>query len=45
MCHTHKEIMDIVDVQKQMKEFVLAKDSRAAVFGHIGTLYLKAILI
>jgi hypothetical protein len=36
MCHIHKEIMDTVDVQKLMKEFVLAKDSRAAVFGHIG---------
>ena len=36
MCHTHKEIMDTEDVQTLMKEFVLAKYSRAAVFGHIG---------
>ena len=35
--HVHKDIglLDSVDVQKLMKEFVLAQEKRAAVFGHI----------
>jgi len=35
ICHVHKDILDSVDVQKLMKEFVLAQEKRAAVFGHI----------
>ena len=35
ICHVHKHILDSVDVQKLMKEFVLAQEKRAAVFGQI----------
>ena len=32
--HVHEDILDSVDVQKLMNEFVLAQEKRAAVFGH-----------
>jgi hypothetical protein len=35
LCHVHKYIMDAVDVNELMKEFVLARDNRVAVFGQI----------
>ena len=33
LCHVHKYIMDTIDVNELMKEFILARDNRAAVFG------------
>ena len=35
VCHVHKDVLDAVDVQQLMREFILKRDSRAAVFGHI----------
>jgi len=35
LCHVHKYIMDAIDVKELMKEFVHARDNRAAVFGQI----------
>ena len=35
ICHVHKDIMDTTDVNTLLKEFVLARDTRAAVFGHV----------
>lgn len=35
VCHVHKDVLDAVDVRQLMKEFVLSRDSRATVFGHI----------
>ena len=35
LCHIHKDVMDIIDVNELMKQFVLGRDNRAAVFGHI----------
>jgi hypothetical protein len=34
-CHIHKDIMDSINVNELMKEFVLARDSRAVLFGRI----------
>jgi len=31
LCHLHKYIMDAIDVNELMKEFVYARDNRAAV--------------
>jgi len=35
ICHVHKDIMDTVDVQALMNEFVLSKDNRALIFGRV----------
>lgn len=35
ICHVHKDIMDTIDVKTLMKEFVLARDTRVAVLGHV----------
>lgn len=35
ICHTHKERMDELDVNRLLVEFVAARDSRATIFGKI----------
>ena len=37
ICHVHNDIMDTIDVNRPtlLKEFVIARDTRAAVFGHV----------
>ena len=37
ICHVHKEILDTVDMHQLMKEFILANDTRASVFGYMPT--------
>ncbi|MDD1617309.1 MAG: hAT family dimerization domain-containing protein, partial [Methylococcaceae bacterium] len=35
ICNVHKDVMDTINVNELMRDFVLAKDNRAAVFGHV----------
>lgn len=37
LCHVHKDIIDDIDVDEIMKEFILSRDNRATIFGHIVT--------
>jgi len=37
LCHVHKDIIDNINVDEIMKEFILSRDNRAAIFGHIAT--------
>jgi hypothetical protein len=34
ICHVHKHVMDELDVNELMQEFIMCKDARAIVFGH-----------
>jgi len=35
ICHVHKDVMDEVDVDELMKEFILHRDNCGVVFGHV----------
>lgn len=35
ICHVHKDLMDEIDVNELMQEFILCRDTRSVVFGHI----------
>ena len=35
LCYVHKDIMDTLDVNKLMKDFVVLKHGRVILFGHI----------
>lgn len=37
LCHIHKDVVDKVNIHEVMKEFILARDRRVVVFGHITT--------
>jgi len=35
LCSVHKDIMDTLDINKLMKDFILSKHARVILFGHI----------
>ena len=37
LCHVYKDIIDDIDVDEIMKEFILSRDNRATIFGQIVT--------
>ena len=37
ICHVHKHLMDEVNVDELMQEFIQCKDNRGVVFGHVST--------
>lgn len=43
LCHIHKDVVDKVNIHEVMKEFILARDSRVIVFGHITTWQWQSI--
>ena len=38
ICHVHKDVVDELDVNELMKEFILCRDARSNVFGHIDSI-------
>jgi len=40
LCHVHKAILDKLDIEKLMQEFVLRKDNRRSLFGKYFNLML-----